>query len=374
MRLFTTEDGSIDWPRIGRKARSVFAVVLSLSIIIGGGWFAFTKASDAYMAWRTSEDYIGDGKDDVVVAIPAGASLTDIGGILIDAKVVRSMKAFRAAVNDEPKAKGIQAGNWNLKTELPAKTAIAMLLDNKNRVVKRVTIIEGLRMERQWPEITKVTGISAEDLKAASTKGTEFGLPAWAGGNPEGFLYPETYEVPDKPTAIGMFKTQVDQFNKVATGLNLEGRAADMGLTPLQLLTVASLIQGEVSKPDYQPMVAAVVYNRIKAKMPIQFDSTVHYAVNRYDTVTTTEAERQTNSPYNTYLAANAGKLPPGPINSPGKSAIEAAMAPADTDALYFVTVNLDTGETLFAKTYEEQQANESKFHAWCKANPGKGC
>lgn len=371
-KLFVDNEGKWDWKKIGYRARSAFAVTLALVVLVGGGWFGFAKAKDAYMAWRTTDDYIGEGKEDVIVTIPKGVSLTDIGTILIDANVIKSMKAFRSAVDDEPKSKNIQAGRFKLKTELPAKAAVAMLLDAKNRVVTRVTIIEGLRVERQWDSIAKNTSIKADALKAQMAKPAELGLPAWAENRPEGFMFPDTYEVSDAPTALELFKKQTAQFASVSASLNFEGRAAELGLTPYQLLTVASLIQAEVRGKDYQPMVARVIYNRLKAGMPLQFDSTVHYAVNRYDTVTTTPEERKVNSPYNTYLDANKGKLPPGPINSPGKDAMAAALSPADSDALFFVTVNMDTGETLFAKTYEEHLKNDEKRQAWCKANAGK--
>ncbi|MDO4784436.1 MAG: endolytic transglycosylase MltG [Propionibacteriaceae bacterium] len=372
MNHSSDSDGNgLDWKRIGYRARAAFAVVLSLAILVGGGWFATSKLYSAYMDWRTSDDYIGEGKDEVVVTIPAGASLTDIGGILIDENVIRGMKAFRSAVNSEPAAKGIQAGRYKLRKELPAKAAVAMLLDPKNRVVNRLTIIEGLRVERQWAAISKATGIPVEDLTAASTA-ADYGLPAWAEGKPEGFMFPDTYEIAEKPTANEIFTKQTAQFTAVTAALEFEVKAKELQLTPMEALTVASLVQAEVRRPEDMPMVARVIYNRLEKKMPLQFDSTVHYVINKYDKVFTTDAERATDSRYNTYLASTAGQLPPGPINSPGKDALAAAVSPADSDALYFVTVNLDSGETAFAATLEEHNQNVAKLHAWCKANAGK--
>lgn len=367
----SSDNEGLDWKRIGYRARSAFAVVLSLVILVGGGWFAGSKLYSGYMSWRTADDYIGEGKDEVIVTIPAGASLTDIGGILIDENVIRGIKAFRSAVKAEPAAKGIQAGRYKLKKELPAKDAVAMLLDPKNRVVNRVTIIEGLRMERQWAAISKSTGIPVEDLKTASGN-PDYGLPAWAAGKPEGFLFPDTYEIAEKPTATEILTKQTAQFAEVVSALEFEDKAKELEITPLQALTVASLVQAEVRRPEDMPMVARVVYNRLAKKMPLQFDSTVHYVTNKYDKVFTTDADRAIDSEYNTYHPSTAGKLPPGPINSPGKEALAAAISPADSDALYFVTINLDSGETAFAATYEEHQQNNAKLQAWCKANQGK--
>lgn len=141
---------------------------------------------------------------------------------------------------------------------------------------------------------------------------------------------------------------------------------------PRELLTVASLIQAEVGRPEYMPQVAQVIYNRLDKKMPLQFDSTVHYAANKYDSVLITDDQKKIDSPYNTHLQKNAGKLPPGPINSPGKAALEAAGKPAGGGTLYFVTVDLDSGETLFADTLEGHNQNVAKLQAWCKGHPGR--
>lgn len=370
MSRIRKDDGSLDWKKIGYRSRSVFAVILSLVVVVGGGYFVFTKAYDLYMDWRTAEDYIGEGKDDIVVTIPSGASLTDIGGILVDADVIRSIKAFNEAVKSEPDAKNIQAGNWALKTQLPAETAVAMLLDNNNRVANTVQIIEGLRKEKQWEQLSAKEGIPYDDFVAAAKDGEALGLPSWAGGDPEGFLFPDTYEIPDDPTAAEIMETQIAEFNRIAKGLDLEGKAKSMGYTPLEILTVASILQREVG-PEYQPMVARVIYNRLEAGMKLQFDTTVLYAVDG-DNIILTDEQLAVDSPYNTYLDKNAGKLPPGPIDSPGQAAIEAAMSPADGDYLYFVTVNLDTGETLFTADENEHLANVQKFQAWCQANQGK--
>lgn len=365
-----TEDGNLDWKKIGYRARSFFAVTLSLLIVVGGGYFVFSKVHDVYMDWRTAEDYIGEGKDAVVVTIPSGTSVSQIGEILVDANVVRSTKAFNEAVDDEPDAKNIQAGQWALKTELPAATALAMLLDNSNRVAKKVTIVEGLRKEQQWAALSKTLDIPVEDFESAAKK-DDYGLPDWAKGNPEGLLFPDTYEVSDDPSPKQIMKMQVAEFNKVAEDMDLEARAKKLGYSPLDIVTVASITQREVGS-EYMPQVAQVIYNRLKAGKALEFNTTVQYALNDYSHVTQSDEDLKVDSPYNTYLPKNAGKLPPGPIDSPGKDALEAALSPADTDAMYFVTVNLDTGETLFAKTYEEHLVNVAKYDAWCEANAGK--
>ena len=161
---------------------------------------------------------------------------------------------------------------------------------------------------------------------------------------------------------------QVAQFKKVATELNFEDRAKTLGLTPMQALVIASIAEKEVKGEDL-PMVTGVLMNRLKQKMPLQLDSTVIYANNISGRLTTTDAERALNSPYNTYKVVG---LPPGPIANPGQAALNAALNPTTTDFLYFVVIDPSTGETAFAKTFQEHQANVAKFQAWCQANPGK--
>src|SRR5690606_16365559 len=172
---------------------------------------------------------------------------------------------------------------------------------------------------------------------------------------------------------LDLLKRMVAEFNRGAKDIKLEDRASSLGLTPLELVTVASIVEREAgsANPDDRARVARVIVNRLAQDMPLQMDSTVHYAVNDYATTTTTDEQRAVDSPYNTYKHKG---LPPGPIAAPGRAALEAATSPAAGDWLYFVTVNLDTGETRFAVTYEEHEANVALFQQWCQANPGKGC
>lgn len=116
-------------------------------------------------------------------------------------------------------------------------------------------------------------------------------------------------------------------------------------------------------------MVSAVIHNRLATGMPLQMDSTVHYALQDFGKVTTTAEDRAVDSPYNTYRYTG---LPPGAISNPGKAALAAASQPSDIDSLFFVTVDLDSGETRFASTLAEHEANVAVFQQWCQANQGR--
>lgn len=365
---FTDNDGELDWRKVGYHARSAFAVLLSLAVLIGGGWFAYSKVNDAWIAWRTAEDYIGEGKDPVQVLIPMGASVTQVGDILVEHGVVKSTRTFRDAAAENPNSGKLQAGRYNLLTQLPAKTALAMLLDPANLVVVKVTLPEGWTLQQQWAHITTKLGIPEAELQAALTV-DQVKLPDWANGKFEGFMFPDTYRVAEPVAALPLLQQQAKQFTKVADELDIVGRAKELGVSPFDVITVASIIDREVSDAEYRPMVARVIYNRLAKGMYLQFDSTVHYALGVYDRVTTTAQDRAVDSPYNTYKYKG---LPPGAIGNPGRAAIEAALNPADGEWLYFTAVDLDTGETLFANTDVEHAENVKTFQAWCQAHTGR--
>ncbi len=195
------------------------------------------------------------------------------------------------------------------------------------------------------------------------------GLPSWAKDNPEGFLFPATYDVEPDATAASVLAQLVKRFNQALVDTDLETRAAAVGKSPLEVLTIASLIQAEAKLAVDFPKIARVIYNRLDDGMKLQFDTTVIYANGGKKSVTTTAEQRAKDSPYNTYMYAG---LPPGPIDSPGQAAIEAALAPAEGDWIYFVAVNPDTGETKYGVTAAEHARNVEEFRAWLRANPGR--
>ncbi len=361
------ETGKVDYKEIWYKARAAFAVLLSLAILGGGGWFVYSKAYDAWMDFRTAEDYIGNGVDPVQVTVPKGATLRQISDLLVAADVVKTAKAFDREAEANADSKKIQVGTYNLKTQLPAKTALAMLLDSKNIVRNRVTLKDGQRLSQQVPALAKATKVAEKDFNARLKDWKKMGLPTWAKNGAEGFVFPDTYELPDKPTAANVLKLATDQFSAIASDLQMEERADALGYTPYQVLVLASIIEREAGTNDEdRPKIARVFYNRLAQGMKLESDATVAYANNITGRVFTTKAERQLNSPYNTYLKKG---LPVGPITSPSRKSMDAALNPAEGGWLFFTVVNLDTGETLFADTLAEHSANGQKLQKWCVAS-----
>ncbi len=356
------------------RVKSTLAVLLSLAILGGVGFVAYTKFNDIVGVLDLAPDYEGEGGEKVTVTIPMGSTTADIGDLLVSADVVKSTQAFLNAVREHPEVVEIQAGTYSLRAQIPAATALEMLLDPENALRNFIAIPEGLRLSQQLERIAddEHTDFDLEVLKDVVKKKKNLDLPKWA-PNAEGFLFPDTYDAPEGTEELDLLKRMVAEFNRVAEEIKLVDRADSLGLSPLQLVTLASIVEREAGSadPDDRARVARVIVNRLAKDMPLQMDSTVHYAVNDYSTTTTTDEQRAVDSPYNTYEHKG---LPPGPIAAPGRAALEAATSPAAGDWLYFVTVNLDTGETRFAVTYEEHEANVALFQQWCQANPGKGC
>ena len=223
-------------------------------------------------------------------------------------------------------------------------------------------------MSAQVDELVKGTKIKKSAYEKALDNPKTLGLPKYAKNKPEGFLFPETYELTADADAESVLKQMVAQYDSVADDIDLEKKADELGYSPYEVLIVASIIEREVANSDYRGKVARVLYNRLEAGQKLELDSTVIYA-EKLKSTTTTDKDRQSDSKYNTYKYEG---LPPGPISAPGKAALEAAANPDKGNWLYFVTVNFDTGETKFAKSYDDHLKNVEEFQKWCQSNKGR--
>jgi UPF0755 protein len=201
--------------------------------------------------------------------------------------------------------------------------------------------------------------VPAEQLTASLARSTSLGLPGYAHGKPEGFLFPATYDFQPAVGADAIVSSSFARFDQAAAATDLEAAAAAMGRTPLEVMTVASIVQVEVAPGDYAKA-ARVLYNRLAAGMRLQLDSTVNYALGIRE-LHLSAAQLAVDSPYNTYRVTG---LPPGPICSPGQAAIEAALAPAAGPWRYWVTTDPATQTTEFASTYQEFLALKKKFQS----------
>lgn len=351
--------------RTKRRRRTVVAIVLGLGLLGAAIAFAWPIVSGLFASEPPPEDFAGPGSGEVVVQIPSGANGQDIGIILKDAGVVKTVDAFSAAFRENPNSASIQAGTYALMQEMKSSDAVAALLDPASRAEITITVPEGFIAKQVHERIASVLEIPLDDVVAAASDTGAIGLPPEAGGNPEGWYAAATYPFAPDATATDVLATMVAKTveNLEAVGVPRESWQ--------ETLIIASIVERE-GTPEYYGQVARVIENRLTDTTAdvggrLQMDSTVLYGVGQIGGVPT-QAQLDTDTPYNTYLHPG---LPPTPIGSPGRAAIEAVLNPPEGDWLYFVTVNLDTGETKFASSLEEHLTYVAEFRRWRDENEG---
>jgi peptidoglycan lytic transglycosylase G len=353
----------------GRGLRSCLAVLAALLLLAGGGAFAVVKGIELIKDQLASPgDYPGPGSGKVLFEVQEGDTAAMMGRGLKDKGVVKSVQAFTDAAAADEASLGIQVGFYKMKKEMAAQDALAILIDSDNLIRNTVTIPEGLPLTQIVPILAEAMDLPEKDFEKALANPKKLGLPDYANGNAEGYLFPATYDLGRKESAKSILKRMVDRWAMAAEKVDLEGAAERLGYTPAELMTVASLVQAE-ARGKYMPKVSRVIYNRLETDGPptyglLQLDATVNYAAGRDLGARTTDEDRQLDSPYNTYKYPG---LPPGPIEAPGEDAMKAAAEPKDGPWLFYVTVNLATGQTKFATTLEEHNKNVEQLNEYCR-------
>jgi UPF0755 protein len=338
------------------------AIAIALVAVVVGGILGFNAVRgmipDLDLGQSAPEDYEGSGTGEVLVDIPQGAGGGQIGQILYEAGVVASAEGFANVAAADPRSTGIQPGTYELAEQMSSSAALDRLVDPSARQTTGVTIREGLWTDEVFTVLAEETGNELADYEAVDPEALD--LPEAANGELEGYLFPDTYEFSPTSSPEEQLNIMVERGNQVREELGVSADETE------RVMIIASIVQGEAAFPDDLPKVARVVENRLADGEPLGMDSTIHFMFQERGRAGTTEEQRKTEDPYNTYL--NAG-LPPGPINNPGAAAIEAALDPAEGEWKYFVTVNPDSGETVFAETYEEHLENQEQFQEWCREN-----
>lgn len=306
---------------------------------------------------RVNRPYRGFQAPEQFVEIPQGTGSSLIGERLTAAGVVRDSITFRVALWLSHQGRHLKAGEYRFDHAMTPFEVIDKMARGDVFVVS-LTFPEGLTIA----EMSKIfeshgLGTSAMFVEAAHDGSLIRDLDPVA-KDLEGYLFPETYNVPRHTDAAKLVRMMVARFEKILTP-ELRQAAAARNLSVRQAVTLASIVEKETAKAEERPLVAAVYTTRLRIGMPLQCDPTVIYALvkaHRYDGNIHKE-DLSFDSPYNTYRYPG---LPPGPIASPGRASIEAAMHPADADYLYFVSRN--DGSHQFARTLEEHNRNVQKF------------
>ncbi|WP_406081601.1 endolytic transglycosylase MltG [Micromonospora sp. NBC_00858] len=358
----------------GGRGKTFLALLMALVLLggIGGGAF---YGFDRIQNYFVTPDYNGTGSGEITVEIKNGALLADMADALVAADVVKSQKAFIEAAEANSRSKNIQPGTYKLRKQMSGASAVTAMLDLKNKIVNGLTIPEGRTSKNIYKLLSEKTKIPVKDFETAAKNPLELGIPDWwftredgkkVPKSVEGFLFPDTYEIPPKATAESILKLMVDNFLSVSGEMKFADRVQkERKVSPYEALIVASLAQAEAGNKDDLGKVARVAYNRVYGEFPcncLEMDVTVNYYLESIGKPTKTSAQMtqsELDDPKNPYNRKLRGLIPT-PINNPGKQALEGAMNPPTGKWLYFVAIDKQ-GHSAFAETYEEQQRNEAK-------------
>ena len=325
-----------------RKALLRVALALAFVFIFTGGVHELRKTSAAPDFSCSDGSAISQEitEADIAIEIAAGATGSDIAAQLFEKGVVKSARAFFGVAVGDARAAKIAPGSHVISPELCAKDALEQLLDNK-RIAGLINIVEGEWNSEVFQDMVKA-GYSLAEVKEAAA---QFKLPSRF-KSLEGLLFPAQYSFAKGTSAAEAIATMVERSQaemKAAGILETTGK-----FSAQELLTIASIIQAEGGLQDFSK-VSRVIRNRLEKGMPLQMDSTVHFAQKLRGNIFLSTKSTLLNSRYNTYRRYG---LPPGPIGNPGKQALFAAVNPEPGDWIYFITVA--PNDTRFTSSFEE--------------------
>lgn len=336
----------------------LLAIVLGLGLVLGATAYVNRVAVRGFIEEITGAEYSGAGEAKVNVVIKRGDVGTNVAKTLVEAGVTKSYDiTLRTIYALNPT---FFPGTYSVPAKISSPSAISYLVDPRNSVSNRVTIREGLRLGSVFSALSEATKIPVVEFEGEAKNYSDFGIPDEA-PSLEGYLFPATYNFDPSYTAREILNVLVDRTKEQ---LREDGVAVKDWH---RVLTLASVIQREARFEQDFYKVSRVFTNRLAVNMPLQSDATVSYGVGG-NTFQTSAADRADANPYNTYKYPG---LPIGPISGVGALAIDAALNPADGPWFYFVSVNLETGETVFSETYAQHQAAVAVWRKWLIENPG---
>jgi len=343
--------------RLTRRGRVLVALTVFAGILA-------IPALGGYLYLRSVGLYGGsDPGRAVEVVIDEGASVAEIGKLLERKNVIKSAFGFRLATYLDGGAEEIQAGRYEMPTGLSARDALAFLVGEEPASLQEfvmLTVPEGSWVTEFARAVGEQTHISEKAfLRAANSGEMRSDILPDEVDTLEGLLFPSTYQVAEDETAKSLVRRLLTTFEEQAAELDLEARADALGITPYEAVIIASMIEAETRVDEERPKVARVIYNRIELGWSLGIDATVLYALgDRRAPLTTTNLN--VDSPYNTRRYAG---LPPTPIGAPGRASLEAALAPAEGDWLYYVLADCE-GRHAFSETDAEFLQDKAAYQA----------
>lgn len=357
----------------GAKAGKRLVIVLAVLVVLLGGlgaagaylWGEYGDRISRAMGW-VSNDYEGEGKGEVVVAITRGEIGEDIAASLAEADVVKTQEAFYELLLEQDPAVEFQPGSYRLKQQMSAQAALDALQDPANRMELTAMIPEGSTVDQTLETVSAGSGIPLEELRAAAEDPSAYGLPKGV-DSLEGWLFPATYEFEVDTTAEQAVAMLVEHQKRNLDELGVAEKDRQ------RVLTIASMVQRESGTAEDFGKVSRVIHNRLEQGMKLEMDSTVQYGAQEHDdgSVWSTDEALADDNPWNTYKHAG---LPHGPIANPGRDAIEAAINPTEGDWLYFVVAPGGTGASTFSSDIASHDRAVAEYREWCAADSSRGC
>ena len=334
---------------MSKKTLLRVAAGIVVAILISVGVYVLRNLGGANADYATGSPGV-----QVIVDVPDGATGSEIAKTLFDKGVVKSSGAFFAVAVADPRSTSIAPGSHRINQHIPAKEALAQLLDTR-RISNLLRIVEGSWTDEIFAQLIS-QGYTKSQLDEAVRR---LNFPAGFASSGahiqgytglEGVFFPAQYSFARGTSAVTVLQSMMDRFAVEAKASGIAGGTADF--SPVQLLTIASLVQAEGDPSDFGK-ISQVIRNRLKVGMPLQLDTTIHYITRTRGSVFLSTDATHTASAYNTYLHYG---LPPGPIDNPGRAAMQAAVNPAPGNWTYFITVK--PGDTRFTDS-------NSQFLLW---------
>ncbi|NLA10193.1 MAG: endolytic transglycosylase MltG [Microbacteriaceae bacterium] len=360
--------------RSGKGKWIALGIVVALLAGIGGAgvwaWSTYEPQIRKVLGWQEPTDFEpGLASGEAIVEISEDDNGLAISRTLAAAGVIKTPDALYELLLKMPEQPVFYPGVYTLQTRMTAAAALAALQDPASRSEASTLVREGLTVAQTLPILAEDLGIPLAELEAAVADPSAYSIKA---DSLEGWLFPARYTFNPGVTATEVVQAMID---RAVTSLNNAGVAVE---DRQRILTIASIVQREARFSDDFFKVSRVIENRLQPGNTetfglLQMDSTAQYGYGEMHdgSVSSSGAALRDPNPWNTYVHPG---LPIGPIANPGDLAIEAAAHPVDGPWYYFVTVNLNTGETVFTTTAAEHEAARKQWIQWCRENPDAGC
>lgn len=343
--------------KLNRKGKAVFGLVGTLIALVAVGWLFLFQPFHGAASTTTK-----------VVVIAPGSGLSQIAQKLEQEGVISGSTRFQIRARVSGDVGELQAGQFLMQEGMSYGAALDVLTGRARVKGKYVTIPEGLAREEIAPVVARA-GVQGSYL-AASKSSPKLNPSQWGaprGSTLDGFLYPDTYELARPPSATSLVDRQLEEFKRQIATVDM-AKARSKNLTTYDVLTIAAMVERETAVAKERPLVAAVIWNRLKAHIPLGIDATTRYQFHNW-TRPLLASELASSSPWNT---RNRQGLPPGPIGNPGIASIKAAANPASVSYLYYVVKPWTCGEHTFTATQAQFDQAVNAYNAARNGNGGR--